>query len=57
MQTPGCQIQAPSVALIFDAIKAKEKGISKVVFDRNGYKFHGRVKAFADTLRENGLQF
>jgi len=39
------------------AEKAKEKGISKIVFDRNGYKFHGRVKAFAEALREGGLKF
>ena len=39
------------------AEKAKEKGIDKVVFDRNGYKYHGRVKAFADALREGGLKF
>lgn len=36
---------------------AKEKGISKVVFDRAGYKYHGRVKRFADTLRAGGLIF
>lgn len=34
---------------------ALEKGITKVVFDRGGYLFHGRVKALADGLRENGL--
>jgi large subunit ribosomal protein L18 len=39
------------------AEKAKEKGIKKVVFDRNGYKYHGKVKAFADSARENGLEF
>lgn len=39
------------------AEKAKEKGITKVVFDRNGYKFHGRVKAFAEALRAGGLKF
>jgi large subunit ribosomal protein L18 len=37
--------------------KALEKGIKKVVFDRNGYPYHGRVKALADTLREKGLDF
>ncbi len=36
---------------------AKEKSITKVVFDRGGYIFHGRVKALADTARQNGLQF
>ena len=36
---------------------AKKKKISKVVFDRSGYPFHGRVKAFADAAREEGLKF
>lgn len=36
---------------------AKEKGIEKVVFDRSGYIYHGRVKALADGAREAGLQF
>jgi large subunit ribosomal protein L18 len=39
------------------AEKAKEKGISKVVFDRKGYLYHGRVKALADAARAKGLQF
>ena len=39
------------------AKKASEKKIKKVVFDRNGYPFHGRVKAFADAAREAGLDF
>ena len=39
------------------AEKAKEKKITKVVFDKGGYKFHGRVKAFADAAREGGLTF
>ncbi|HET8666985.1 MAG TPA: 50S ribosomal protein L18 [Terriglobales bacterium] len=39
------------------ADRAKEKGITKVVFDRGGYLYHGRVKALADAAREAGLQF
>ncbi|MCE2967243.1 MAG: 50S ribosomal protein L18 [Phycisphaerales bacterium] len=39
------------------AKRAKEKGVSKVVFDRGGFKFHGRVKALADAARKEGLKF
>jgi|APCry1669190119_1035276.scaffolds.fasta_scaffold22010_1 large subunit ribosomal protein L18 len=39
------------------AKRAKEKGISAVVFDRGGSKYHGRIAALADSARENGLDF
>lgn len=46
-------------AFVGEAIakKASEKGISTVVFDRNGYLYHGRVKSLADSARSNGLNF
>ena len=39
------------------AVKAKEKGIEKVAFDRAGYRYHGRIKALADAARAGGLKF
>ncbi len=39
------------------AQRAKEHGITKAVFDRNGFRFHGRVKALADAARKGGLEF
>ena len=45
--------------LIGEAVaqRAKEKGISRVVFDRGGYPFHGRIKALAEAARAGGLEF
>lgn len=48
--------QARKVGLAI-AERAKEKGIQKVVFDRGGYRYIGRVKALADAAREGGLEF
>lgn len=48
------------VAVLFGQLvgdKLKEKGIEKLVFDRNGYLYHGKVKAFADAVRERGINF
>ncbi len=39
------------------AEKAKAMGVTRVAFDRSGFKYHGRVKALADAARENGLEF
>lgn len=53
----GMNIDAAKVVGANIAIRLKEKGITSVVFDRNGYVYHGRVKALADSAREAGLQF
>ena len=39
------------------ARRAKEKGFSKIIFDRAGYLYHGRIRAFAEALRKGGLEF
>lgn len=39
------------------AERAKKAGITQVAFDRSGYKYHGRIKALADSARENGMEF
>lgn len=52
----GKQAKAFSVGLELAKV-AKEKGIEKIVFDRSGYKYHGRVQALADGARKGGLQF
>jgi large subunit ribosomal protein L18 len=55
-QHKGNSKTAREVGLLI-AGRAKEKGISKVVFDRSGYLYHGRVKALAEAAREAGLEF
>jgi large subunit ribosomal protein L18 len=54
--------RTPKVELAFEAgkllaDKAKAAGVEQVVFDRGGYRYHGRVKAFADGARKGGLEF
>jgi large subunit ribosomal protein L18 len=56
VKNPG-NIEAAKVVGQALAKLAAEKNIKKVVFDRGGYKFHGRVKALADSARANGLEF
>jgi len=53
----GGNVDAAKALGGFLAEKAKAKGVTRVVFDRAGYLYHGRVKAFADAARESGLQF
>ena len=53
----GGNVQAAMLLGETLALKAKEKGIKKVAFDRGGYVYHGRVKAFADAARKGGLEF
>ena len=53
----GGNVAAAKVVGKAVAERAKAAGVSKVVFDRGGYKYHGRVKALADAAREAGLQF
>src|ERR1700721_162530 len=55
-RTGGNVAAAKNVGKII-AERAKAKGVSKVVFDRGGYIYHGRVKALADAAREGGLEF
>jgi large subunit ribosomal protein L18 len=56
LKTGGNVAAAKEVGKLI-AEKAKEKGIKKVVFDRGGYLYHGRIKALADAAREAGLDF
>ena len=56
-RTNGGNVAAAKTVGKLVAERAKEKGIQKVVFDRGGYIYHGRVKALADAAREAGLEF
>jgi large subunit ribosomal protein L18 len=56
MKTGGNVAAAKEVGKLV-AERALEKGIKKVVFDRGGYLYHGRIKALADAAREAGLEF
>ena len=51
------KMEKPSLIGEMLAKRAKEKNINRVYFDRGEYKYHGRVKTFAETLRKNGLKF
>lgn len=53
----GGNVEAASALGEAFAVKALEKGIKKICFDRGGYLYHGRVKAFADALRKGGVEF
>ncbi len=56
-KTRGGNVAAAKAIGKLVAERAKEKGITKVVFDRGGYPYHGRVKALADAARAAGLEF
>ncbi len=53
----GGNLEAARAVGALIAERAKEKGITAVVFDRGGYQYHGRVKELADAARKGGLQF
>jgi len=56
-RSAGGNIDAAKAVGALIAQRAKEAGVTKVVFDRGGYLYHGRVQALADAARENGLDF
>jgi len=56
-KTKGSKTETASLIGEMLGKKAKEAGISKVIFDRGGYKYHGRVRALAEGLKKGGLIF
>ena len=58
MQPAGSQqVDAAKAVGMLVAKRAVEKGVKDVVFDRGGYRYHGRIKALGDAAREGGLNF
>lgn len=59
LRPPQGMTKSDAARLVGEAVakRAVERGVTTVVFDRGGYKYHGRVKALADAARENGLIF
>ena len=57
LEANGTKIEVAAAVGKAIAEKAQAAGINEVVFDRNGYLFHGRVKSLADAAREGGLKF
>lgn len=53
----GGNVKAASSLGEFLAKKSLEKGIKRIVFDRSGYKYHGRIKALAESVRKSGMSF
>lgn len=53
----GGNVEAAAMVGKILAERAKKAGISKVAFDRSGFKYHGRIKALADAAREQGMEF
>jgi large subunit ribosomal protein L18 len=57
VQNQGGNKKGAAIVGEFIAKSAQEKGIKKVIFDRNGFLYHGRVKVLAEAAREHGLEF
>ncbi len=53
----GGNVEAAKAVGVALAERAKSAGVAAIVFDRNGYKYHGRIKALAEAMREAGLKF